>query len=372
MRTIPRNLTCCVIVLTIALSLIVSPSLFAQEADDHIVCSSDVIVMLYIAERYFDFGTVHDMVMQNDSDVLDLARYDRGQFASSFTSMMNTMEEMRDEMTDMAMEEARINDLADMTMMSDEEFSVMTLENMVDMEMSDMTTILTPATLEDESEECSALRNELNRFFQAVMYHDLSMDMTDMVEPDATATKASDMEATPTETVEATATEIMEATPTETVEPTATEAMEATATETVEPTSTQTSTGTGAGQDDSAMTVSYTAPMSGPQAATGPGDSDATGTAIITINETSNEICWDISVMNAKLPATAAHIHLGAIGVSGDVVVGLSAPDENGDASGCTTAEADVVAAILQNPGNYYVNIHTTDFPDGALRGQLT
>ena len=49
-----------------------------------------------------------------------------------------------------------------------------------------------------------------------------------------------------------------------------------------------------------------------------------------------------------------------------------SAPGADGKVKDCATASADVVKDILQNPGNYYVNVHTSDFPAGAIRGQLS
>ena len=41
-------------------------------------------------------------------------------------------------------------------------------------------------------------------------------------------------------------------------------------------------------------------------------------------------------------------------------------------ASGCASADDAVTSAILANPAGYYVNIHNADFPDGAVRGQLS
>jgi hypothetical protein len=38
---------------------------------------------------------------------------------------------------------------------------------------------------------------------------------------------------------------------------------------------------------------------------------------------------------------------------------------------GCVSAARDLIKTIRMNPSNYYVNVHTTDFPDGAIRGQL-
>jgi hypothetical protein len=65
--------------------------------------------------------------------------------------------------------------------------------------------------------------------------------------------------------------------------------------------------------------------------------------------------------------------------VAGDVVVTLTPPVEVGDdgsgfSSGCTTTtvERELALDILKNPENYYVNVHTIDFENGAIRGQLS
>ena len=101
------------------------------------------------------------------------------------------------------------------------------------------------------------------------------------------------------------------------------------------------------------------------------GDLDGTGTAALTLNRGTGEVCWDIAVEDITLPALAAHIHEAPAGVPGDVVVTLGAPGEDGTSTGCTTADRALVKDITKNPSEYYVNVHNLDFPGGALRGQL-
>ena len=113
------------------------------------------------------------------------------------------------------------------------------------------------------------------------------------------------------------------------------------------------------------------ATLTGAAEVPGPGDLDGTGTVALTMRPGHNEVCFDIHVSGIALPATAAHIHQGQVGVAGGIVVTLGTPDAAGNASGCVSASHDLLKAIRQNPSAYYVNVHTTDFPNGALRGQL-
>ena len=121
-------------------------------------------------------------------------------------------------------------------------------------------------------------------------------------------------------------------------------------------------------RDGDGMTLM--ARLSGAAEVPGPGDPDGTGMATVTVND-DDEICFELSVSNITLPAAAAHIHEGTADVAGPVVVPLTAPDANGKARGCVDAEEDLIEDIFANPANYYVNVHTSDYPAGAVRGQL-
>jgi glucose/arabinose dehydrogenase len=119
--------------------------------------------------------------------------------------------------------------------------------------------------------------------------------------------------------------------------------------------------------------VALTATLTGAAEVPGPGDPDGSGAAVVTIHEADGEICYAINVANITLPAAAAHIHVGAADVAGGVVVPLAPPDELGASAACVSAvDPALIQAILADPSGYYVNVHTSDFPDGAVRGQLS
>jgi hypothetical protein len=120
-----------------------------------------------------------------------------------------------------------------------------------------------------------------------------------------------------------------------------------------------------------AAPVVLKAKLIGPNEVPGPGDPDGSGKATVTIDPTTGQVCFKISAKNVTLPSTNAHIHEAPKGVQGPVVVQLAGPDGSGRSNGCLPTTQAQAQEIVGNPAGFYVNVHTTDFPGGAIRGQL-
>lgn len=112
-------------------------------------------------------------------------------------------------------------------------------------------------------------------------------------------------------------------------------------------------------------------------------ENTARGTAVITVNSQANTIDFNVSLNSFPTTSalTAAHIHPGAAGVNGGVLLGtgLTAGNAPSLASGSGTfsftgvapASADTITQILAAPQNFYFNVHSTANGGGVLRGQL-
>ena len=100
-------------------------------------------------------------------------------------------------------------------------------------------------------------------------------------------------------------------------------------------------------------------------------DEDGTGTATLVLDPDAGTACWEMTAEGID-PVTISHIHEGAEGVDGGVVVDLDLDGFEGTSEGCNeAAEADALQAIIDDPAGYYVNLHNEAFPGGAIRGQL-
>jgi CHRD domain len=103
----------------------------------------------------------------------------------------------------------------------------------------------------------------------------------------------------------------------------------------------------------------------------GAGDDDGFG-AFAAVRD-GDRLCFGVAVANIDEP-TMAHIHRGNASSNGDIVVTLREPSSGdpGARAGCADVEASLLQRIFANPANYYVNVHTGGFPNGAVRGQLS
>ncbi len=98
-----------------------------------------------------------------------------------------------------------------------------------------------------------------------------------------------------------------------------------------------------------------------------PTGSAGSGSADIQIDTEAKKATWTIQYSGLSGDATAAHFHGPAMpGENAGPVIDISGKIENGSADLTDSQMADLEA------GKLYLNIHTANFPDGEIRGQVT
>ncbi|MGS2640712.1 CHRD domain-containing protein [Streptosporangium sp. LJ11] len=101
---------------------------------------------------------------------------------------------------------------------------------------------------------------------------------------------------------------------------------------------------------------------------------DRDGVAIAKFRIHGNRFYYFVQWKRTDKPS-AFHIHKGKAGKNGPVVIDLLS---NGKIRGNTSfgsvvvKDSSLLKGIKSNPRNWYANLHTKQFPDGAVRGQLT
>jgi hypothetical protein len=106
------------------------------------------------------------------------------------------------------------------------------------------------------------------------------------------------------------------------------------------------------------------------QATTNPSN---TGSGIGTIsglyNDATKSLDYSISWSDLTSAVTNMHFHVGAVGVPGGVALGIPGPWSSPETGTGITLDATQETDLLA--GNWYVNIHTTNFGFGEIRGQV-
>jgi hypothetical protein len=110
---------------------------------------------------------------------------------------------------------------------------------------------------------------------------------------------------------------------------------------------------------------------------TDPVQSRASGATLVHIDGSTVRFATAIS-NPAREVFTRGHIHRGAAGVNGGIVVTLFESTVGTNRRLITQFDTGTLATgfdpaeICANPAGFYVNYHTTQDPEGAVRGQLT
>ncbi len=104
-----------------------------------------------------------------------------------------------------------------------------------------------------------------------------------------------------------------------------------------------------------------------PEAVVPPTESAATGDADVTVDTEAKTVSWVVNVQDLTGDPTAAHMH----GPAGKDENAAPVIDMSGSLMEGSADITDEQIAELKD-GMYYVNIHTEEYPNGEIRGQLT
>lgn len=101
------------------------------------------------------------------------------------------------------------------------------------------------------------------------------------------------------------------------------------------------------------------------------GDLDGWVNAYLDVDPIDGTACPGYGEPNLLGQPTEVHLHEGAAGTNGPVVASLDVPAAEGGLGACIPLAADRIAEILADPASFYVDHHTDEYPNGALRAQL-
>ena len=97
-----------------------------------------------------------------------------------------------------------------------------------------------------------------------------------------------------------------------------------------------------------------------------PTTSTATGFGSFSYDDIINELTYDISFIGLSSTETASHIHQAPVGIDGPVIFALPTGSPK---NGVVILSASQETSLFT--GQLYVNIHSTNFSGGEIRGQI-
>ena len=102
-----------------------------------------------------------------------------------------------------------------------------------------------------------------------------------------------------------------------------------------------------------------------------PVQSPGSGSAAVTYDTESRELRWEVQVQGLTAPVTAAHFHGPSTTASNaGILVPIAKAGDRSPFKGAATLTPEQAAGLLA--GRWYINVHTSTYPPGEVRGQVT
>ena len=117
------------------------------------------------------------------------------------------------------------------------------------------------------------------------------------------------------------------------------------------------------------LAETYNADLTGAQVV-GTGDADGHARAEVTVADNLDEFCYDLNNVCGIAAITLVNLHRGVAGTNGPVLFNMKVSNE-GVWKGCSEPPEWLQEAVERNFTGYYIQVNTSEFPNGAIRGQL-
>jgi hypothetical protein len=97
------------------------------------------------------------------------------------------------------------------------------------------------------------------------------------------------------------------------------------------------------------------------------GEVGASGTVVVKLDPNAGTACWKLTLRGVAGPLSS-HVHHGKAGQLGPVVIPLG---DRYAPKGCVLVPTASLLAVANAPGEYYVDVHSRKYLNGAVRGPV-
>lgn len=119
-----------------------------------------------------------------------------------------------------------------------------------------------------------------------------------------------------------------------------------------------------------AVSATQRATLTGSEVVSSAGDRDGYAKGELSVSDELDQICYDLNDIRNLAPITSVSINRGRPGAVGPAIIRAERANEGGWKN-CVSRAEWLETSFERAPGAYYMQVSTTEFPNGAIRGQF-